>query len=172
MLLNTFQSGGFVCGESKANLICAAVNRQPANNQQTHKHSLPRKGIVEDKHSSQYLPLSSSLAGWGIVCWLIYCLAPQPGSVWYKSLDSPDWSIGKGQDSLWRRPLLCPGQRGAATKAAGPIGGGGRGWKGRSPWWCAWQLGHDPARLSKGAGKFREWDSGNLREVRRSKVLL
>lgn len=47
LLPNTFQSWGFVCSKNIANLTYSAVNKQPANYQQKHKHSLSHKGIVE-----------------------------------------------------------------------------------------------------------------------------
>lgn len=120
------------------------------NIQYTHTHTIKQNKLtVDNGQYSPYLPLLNSLAGWGIVCWLICSQAPHPDSVSYRWLDWPDWSSCNGW-GRGRRPLQILAQRGGAAVAAGPIGGGGgRGREGRSPWWCAWQLGHDPALSPK-----------------------
>lgn len=94
---------------------------------------------------SQYLPVSSSPAGWGNACWLICSRAPPPGSAWCRWLGWPGWSRCTGRGRRRRLPPT-PAQGGGAAVAAGPIERGrGKGREGRSALRCAWQLGHDPA---------------------------
>lgn len=95
----------------------------------------------------EFLPVSSSPAGWGIACWLICSRAPVPGSAWCKWLGWPGWSTCRAK-GRWRRLPLTPARGGweGAAGADGPIERGrGKGRESRSAWGCAWHLGHDPA---------------------------